>query len=136
MIDAGSEPIYETVHLSGISNSFEHISCSTNKSVENFVEPTALVAQVLYGGNESEGNNWNVDNGSTHHMNDDHTEFFYLRPDGYVNGVPLKGLTSNTKAYGIGSFTMCFKGEYGLFHQNVLRMYFMYRLYFIAIQGK
>ena len=96
MVDDKSEPIYETVHFSNISNSFEHISGSTNQSVENGVEATALVAHVSYGGKESEGNNWIVGNGSTHHMKGDHTEFLYMRSDGYVDGVHLKGLTSST----------------------------------------
>ena len=40
MVDDGSKPIYETIHFSDISNSFEHISGSTNQSVDNSVEPT------------------------------------------------------------------------------------------------
>jgi len=134
MVDDGSDPIYETIHFSVISNSFENNSSSTNQSADNFVEPTALVAQVSYRGNESESNNCIVDNGSTHHMNGYHTEFFDMRSDGYVDGVHVKGLTSNTKAYGIGSCIVCFK-DLVCFIKNVLRMYFMYRIYFINIQG-
>ena len=45
MVDDGSEPIYETVDFSDLPNYFEHISSSTNQSVDFFViEPTALVA--------------------------------------------------------------------------------------------
>ena len=58
MVDDGSEPINETIHFSGISYSFETISCLTIQSVVNFVEPTALVARVSCGDNESESSNW------------------------------------------------------------------------------
>jgi hypothetical protein len=57
MAEDGSQPIYETIHFSSMSNNFEHISGSTNQSVGNVVEPTTLVAQVSHGGNESESNN-------------------------------------------------------------------------------
>jgi hypothetical protein len=53
MVDDGPKPIYETVDFSDISNSFEHSSSLTNQSVGNIVEPTALVAHVSNGGNES-----------------------------------------------------------------------------------
>jgi len=97
------------ISLTYLIYSFKHISRSTNQSVENFVEPTTLVAHVSYGGNESQCNNWTIDNGSTNLMDGHHTEFFYMRSDRYVDGVHLKGLTSNTKADGIGSCIMCLK---------------------------
>ena len=59
-----------------MSNNFEHISGSTNQSVDNVVEPTNSVAQVSYGGNKSDGNSWIIDICYTHHMNGHHTEFF------------------------------------------------------------
>jgi hypothetical protein len=50
-----------------------------------------------------------------------HNEFFNTTSDaGYVDGVPVKGLTSYTKANGIGSFIICLKDEYGVFHQKCL----------------
>jgi hypothetical protein len=78
MVDDESEPIYETIHFSGISNSCEHISGSTDQSVENDVEPPTLVAQVSYGGNESESNNWIVESGSnTSYECSPHRVFLY-----------------------------------------------------------
>ena len=52
LFDDGYEPIYETIHFSDTTYSFHYIFGSTIQSVEN-VEPTALVAQVSYGENES-----------------------------------------------------------------------------------
>ena len=92
--------------------------------------PAALVAQVSYGENESESNNWIVDNCSTHHINGHHNEFINTTGEGYVDAVLLKGLTSNTKDYGIGTCIICLKDENGAFIKNVVRMYSMYRLYF------
>jgi len=76
MVDDGYKPIYETFHFFDMTKSFEHISGSTNQSVDDVVEPTTLGAQVSYGDNESEINNWIIDSGSTHHMNGHSTEFF------------------------------------------------------------
>jgi len=60
---------------------------------------TTIVARVSYGANESESNNWIVDNGSTHHMNGHHNEILFMRLNGYVDGVHVKELNSNVKAY-------------------------------------
>ena len=57
------------------SSSFNHISCLTIQNIERVFGLIALVAQVLYGENESEGNTLIVDNDSTHHMNGHHNEF-------------------------------------------------------------
>ena len=43
-----------------------------------------------------------------------------MRSNGYVDGVPVNGLTSNTIAYGIGTCIVCFQDEYGVFYQKCL----------------
>jgi hypothetical protein len=120
MVDDGSESIYETIHFSDISKSFKHIYGSTDQSVENVDDPTALVAQVSYDGNESESNNLMLTAVAIHHMNVQLTEFFYMRSYRYVDGVLVKGLKSNTKAYGIGSCIMCYIDDYRVVHQTCL----------------
>jgi hypothetical protein len=109
MVDDGSKPVYETIYFSGMSSIFEHIFGSTNHCVDNVDEPTFLVDQVSYVVNESESNNWIANIGSSHHMNGHHTEFLDMRSNGHVDGDHAKGLTSNTKAYGIGSCIVCFQ---------------------------
>jgi hypothetical protein len=121
LFDDEPEPIYETAHFFDTSNSFARIFGSTIQSEKNVFGPTALVSQVSYGENVSEGNNWIVDNSSTHHMNGHHNEFFYVTSYGYVDGALVKGLTSNTKAYGIGSYIICHKDESRVFHQTCLK---------------
>ena len=43
-----------------------------------------------------------------------------MRSNGYVDGVYVKGLTSKTKAYGIGSCIVCLQDDSGVFHQECL----------------
>ena len=84
------------------------------------LEPTCLVAQVAYDdGNDT--TSWILDSGSTHHMNGFENDFLNLTSDGYVDGLMVKGLTSGTKAYGIGTCVVVCKGEDGLFQQFSLK---------------
>ncbi len=103
MFDDGCEPSYETIQFFNISSGVYYTSDWTTQSIEPLYEPTTLVAQVSYGGNKCDGNNWIVDRCSTHHMYGHHTEFLNMVSYGYVDGVTVKGLSSNTKACGIGS---------------------------------
>ena len=53
-------------------------------------------------------------------MKGHHNDFFNMIWDGCVDGVPVKGLPSNTKAYGIGSFIIFLKDESRVFQQKCL----------------
>ena len=68
MVDDGYEPIYETIHFSDISSTFEQISGLTNHQCENDIEPSALVAPVSYD-NGDDTISWIIEIGSTHLMN-------------------------------------------------------------------
>ena len=43
-----------------------------------------------------------------------------MKSNGYVDRVHVKGLTSNTKACGIGSCIVCFQDDSRAFHQKCL----------------
>ena len=113
-IDDDTESLYETI-TDFVTSS--HDDASSSMSV---LEPTCLVAQVAYDdGNDT--TSWILDSGSTHHMNGFADEFLNLESDGYVDGVMVKGLTTGTKAYGIGTCVIVCKGEDGLFQQFSLQ---------------
>ena len=93
-------------------------SMEYTQSVDS-VEPTALVTQVLYD-NGDDYNNWIIDNGSIHHMNSCADEFLNMTLEGYDNGILVKGLASDTHAYGIGSCIVVVTYSVGMFHHICL----------------
>ena len=116
MVDYGSEPSYETIHVSDKSSNFEHVVGLTNRPRENAIEPTTLVAQVSYDDGD-DTTCWIIDSGSTYRMIIFTDEFLNLTLlEGYDDVLLVKGLVSCTKAYGIGSCIVVVKDSVGLFH--------------------
>ena len=81
--------------------------------------PTALVAHVSYDSGDH-STNWILDSGSTHHMNGYADEIFNLKLEGYDDGILVKGLVSDTKAYDIGSCIVVVQDNVGMYHQVCL----------------
>jgi len=71
-------------------------------------------------GNGDDTTSWVIDNGSTHHINGFGKEFLTMTLEGYDDGALVKGLTSGTNAYGIGTCIVALKDSVGSFHQKCL----------------
>ncbi len=88
---------YETRHfLDTFNTSFDHDYGSTTQSAENVFGPTALVDHLSYGENEDAINNWIIISGNTHNTNGFLNQILNMTSNGYVDGVLIMGLTSNT----------------------------------------
>jgi len=66
--------------------------------------------------NGDDSTNWILESGSTHHMNGCANDIFNMTLEGSDDGLLVKGITSSTKAYGIGSCIGVVKDSVGMYH--------------------
>jgi hypothetical protein len=109
---------YETLDsctMSTMNDVFIYVSSMDYLQSADYVQPTALVAQVPYD-NGDDSTNWIIDTRSTHHMNGFAIEFINMTLKGYDDGPLVKELVYGRKTYGIGSCIVVVKDSVGMSH--------------------